>query len=116
MKCNEQIIAGDEGPGTSPLLERAEKRMLRGDLISAYRYLTGWGQENGAWAVFSGVQLQDKGQWAQIGAQEIPYEHEGKKMFTLRVQSTGSGCPERLWSLHGRFHRTLLDFFLCDLL
>jgi len=31
----------------------------------------GWGQ-----ALFSGVQQQDKGQWAQTEAQEVPSEHE----------------------------------------
>ena len=31
----------------------------------------GWGQ-----ALFSSAQRQDKGQWAQIGAQEVPSEHE----------------------------------------
>ena len=31
----------------------------------------GWGQ-----ALFSGAQRQDKGQWAQTEAQEVPSEHE----------------------------------------
>ena len=31
----------------------------------------GWGQ-----TLFSGVQRQDKGQWAQTEAQEVPSEHE----------------------------------------
>jgi len=31
----------------------------------------GWGQ-----TLFSGAQQQDKGQWAQIEAQEVPSEHE----------------------------------------
>ena len=31
----------------------------------------GWGQ-----ALFSGAQWQDKGQWAQTEAQELPSEHE----------------------------------------
>ena len=31
----------------------------------------GWGQ-----ALFSGVQRQDKGQWAQTEAEEVPSEHE----------------------------------------
>jgi len=35
-------------------------------------------------ALFSGAQCRDERQWAQTGAQEIP---------------SGTGCPERLWSL-----------------
>jgi len=31
----------------------------------------GWGQ-----TLFSGAQRQDKGQWAQIEALEVPFEHE----------------------------------------
>ena len=31
----------------------------------------GWGQ-----ALFNGAQWQDKGQWAQTEAQEVPSEHE----------------------------------------
>ena len=31
----------------------------------------GWGQ-----ALFSGAQWQDKGQWAQTEAQDVPSEHE----------------------------------------
>ena len=31
----------------------------------------GWGQ-----SLFSGAQWQDKGQWAQTEAQEVPSEHE----------------------------------------
>jgi len=33
--------------------------------------LGGWGQ-----TLFSGAQRQDKGQWAQTEAQEVPSEHE----------------------------------------
>jgi len=44
-----------------------EKRRLRGDL----RVSGGWGQ-----ALFSSAQRQDKGQWAQTEAEEVPPEHE----------------------------------------
>jgi len=50
-----------------------KKRRLRGYLINVYKYLEsrGWGQ-----TLLSGAQQQDKGQWAQTEAQEVPSEHE----------------------------------------
>ena len=44
----------------------------------------GWGQ-----ALFSGAQWQDKGQWAQTEAQEVPSEHEEE------LVSEGDGALEQ---------------------
>jgi len=41
------------------------RRRLRGDLSNVYKYLKCRSQMDGA--IFSGVQQQDKGQWAQTG-------------------------------------------------
>ena len=45
----------------------------------------GWGQ-----ALFSGAQWQDKGQWAQTEAQEVPSEHEEELL-----PSGGDGALEQ---------------------
>ena len=45
----------------------------------------GWGQ-----ALFSGAQWQDKGQWAQTEAQEVPAEHEEELL-----PSEGDGALEQ---------------------
>jgi len=45
----------------------------------------GWGQ-----TLFSGAQRQDKGQWAQTAAQEVPSEHEEELL-----PSEGDGEPEQ---------------------
>ena len=39
----------------------------------------GWGQ-----TLFSGAQRQDKGQWAQTEAQEVPSEHEEEFLSSER--------------------------------
>ena len=46
----------------------------------------GWGQ-----TLFSGAQQQDKGQWAQTEAQEVPSEHE-EEVFP----SEGDGALEQV--------------------
>ena len=45
----------------------------------------GWGQ-----TLFSGAQRQDKGQWAQTEAQEVPSEHEEELLY-----SQGDGALEQ---------------------
>jgi len=45
----------------------------------------GWGQ-----TLFSGAQRQDKGQWAQTEAEEVPSEHEEKLL-----PSEGEGALEQ---------------------
>ena len=45
----------------------------------------GWGQ-----SLFSGAQRQDKGQWAQTEAQEVPSEHEEELL-----PSEGDGALEQ---------------------
>ena len=52
-----------------------KKIRLRGDLINAYKHHNCGCQEDGA-RLFSSAQQQDKGQWAQTEAQEVPSEHE----------------------------------------
>ena len=67
-----------------------------GDLINVYKYLKGgvsggWGQ-----ALFSGAQWQDKGQWAQTEAQEVPSEHEEELLPSegdgALAQAAQGGC------------------------
>ena len=45
--------------------------------------------------LFSGAQKEKKGQRAQTGTQQVPFEHE-KKSLIWGLQSTGKSCPERL--------------------
>jgi len=67
-----------------------KKRRLRGDLRNVHKYLKGvsggWGQ-----TLFSGAQRQDKGQWAQTEAQEVPSEHEEELL-----PSEGDGALEQV--------------------
>jgi len=62
-----------------------------------YMNFTHWGQSllrwvSGGWGqtLFSGAQRQDKGQWAQTEAQEVPSEHEEE-----RLPSEGDGALEQ---------------------
>ena len=50
------------------------------------------------WSLFSCAQQQDERQWAQTEAQEVLAEYERALLYS-EGDSTGTGCPERLWSL-----------------
>lgn len=77
-----------------------EKRDLRGDFISMYKYLMGKSNEDGA--KFCGAQCQDKRQWTQTGRQEAPSEHKEVLLCYAGVLcgwlNTGIDCLE-LWRL-----------------
>ena len=51
----------------------------------------GWGQ-----TLFSGAQRQDKGQWAQTEAEEVPSEHEEELLLSegdgALAQAAQGGC------------------------
>jgi len=51
----------------------------------------GWGQ-----TLFSGAQQQDKGQWAQTEAQEVPSEHKEELLYPegdgALEQAAQGGC------------------------
>jgi len=73
--------------------------------------LEGWGQ-----TLFNGAQQQDKGQWAQTEAEEVPAEHEEELLH-----SEGDGALEQVARGGCGFSfsadiQTHLDEVLCSLL
>ena len=72
----------------------------------------GWDQ-----TLFSGAQRQDKGQWAQTEAQEVPAEHEEELLHFegdgALKQVAQEGCGV---SFSGDEFKTHLDQVLCSLL
>jgi len=67
-----------------------EKRRLRGDLRNAYKLSAGWGSGGRGQTLSSGAQQQDKGQWAQTEAEEVPPEDEEELL-----PSEGDGALEQ---------------------
>jgi len=75
-----------------------KKRRLRGDIINAYKYLKGGGQEDGA-RLFSVVPSnRTRGNKHKLKHRKFRLNMR-KNLFTLRVTETGTVCPEGLWSL-----------------
>jgi len=69
----------------------------------------GWRQ-----ALFSGAQRQDKGQWTQTEAEEVPAEHEEE---LLQNEGDGNRLPrEVVDSPSLEIFKTRLDKVLCSLL
>jgi len=69
---------------------------MRGNLISAYRNLK-W--QLSSYALFGSAQQQDKGQWAQTGIQEVPYEHE-KKILYFEVTKCWNNLPREVVEIY----------------
>ena len=72
---------------------------------NACKYLKGGCQEDGT-ELFSDTQRQDKGQWAQTEAQEVPSEHEEELLFSREFVKSPSL----------EIFKTCLDKVLCSLL
>jgi len=81
------LLRGEaEGAGlVQPEEEKAERGPYKCLQISEGWVSGGWGQ-----TLFSGAQRQDKGQWAQTEAQEVPSEHEEELL-----PSEGDGALEQ---------------------
>lgn len=84
-----------------------EKKWLRGNLINAYKYLKDGIKRTGQ-TLFSHVQRQNKGQWAQTRTQEAPSEYEEKHLYCGSDRSLEQ-APEGLQSLSLEIFKTHLD-------
>jgi len=71
----------------------------------------GWGQ-----TLFSGAQRQDKGQWAQTEAQEVPSEDEEELLPSEGDGALEQVAQEVVESPFLEIFKTRLDKVLCSLL
>jgi len=73
-----------------------KKRRLREDLITIDKYLKCGSQVSGGklFSMVSNNRTRDNGQKLEHRKFHI---NARKKFFTVRIKSTGAGCPERLW-------------------
>jgi len=71
----------------------------------------GWGQ-----ALFSSAQRQDKEQWAQTEAQEVPSEHEEEFLPSEGDGALEQAAREVVESPSLEIFKTCLDKILCSLL
>lgn len=69
----------------APGLFSLEEERLGGDHVSVYKYLEGSQMDR----------TREKGQKLQHGK----FHTNARKNFSVRVQSSGAGCAQRLWTL-----------------
>ena len=73
------------------------RRKDREDLLNTYKYLMSGSQMDGA-RLFSVSSSRAKGNRHKIKHKNF-HTNVRKKLFIWGWQNTGTGCPERLWSL-----------------
>ena len=76
-----------------------EKRRLRGDLINVCKYLKGGCKEDGTRLFLVVPSDRTRGNEHKLKHRRFPLNIR-KDFFTVRVLSTGTGYPGRLWCLH----------------
>ena len=82
------------------------KRRLREDAYKCLQISEGWVSRGWGQALFSGAQWQDKGQWAQTEAQEVPSEHEEE---LLRSEGDGALSQAAQWCCGVSFSGDIQD-------